>query len=46
MSKICQSSASALTHTDAAGSLSSLAKMDVAEAFQTNGLGAALCSAR
>ena len=37
---------SALTHTDGTGSLSSLAKMDAAEAFQMKGVGAALCSAR
>ncbi len=39
-------SPSALTHTDAAGSLSSLARMSLEDAVQTKGLGAALCSAR
>ena len=38
--------ASALTQTDRAGSLSSLAKIEAAEAVQTNGFGSALCSAR
>jgi putative DNA methylase len=37
---------SALTHSDAAGNLSSLARIEAADAFQTNGLGLALCSAR
>ncbi len=37
---------SALAHTDRAGSLSSLARIEAAKAFQTNGLGSALCSAR
>jgi hypothetical protein len=38
--------ASALTHSDDAGSLSSLAKIEAADAFQTKGFGSALCSAR
>jgi hypothetical protein len=38
--------ASAVTHTDGTGSLSSLARIDAAEAVQTNGLGLALCSVR
>jgi hypothetical protein len=38
--------ASALTHSDGSGTLSSLARMDGAEAVQTKGLGSALCSAR
>ena len=37
---------SALTHTDRAGSLSSLAIIEAADAVQTNGFGSALCSAR
>ena len=35
-----------LTHTDRAGSLSSLAIIEAADAVQTNGFGSALCSAR
>jgi uncharacterized protein YdeI (YjbR/CyaY-like superfamily) len=38
--------ASALTQTDATGSLSSLARIEAADAVQTNGLGLTLCSAR
>jgi two-component system cell cycle response regulator CtrA len=37
---------SALTHSAGSGSLSSLARIDAAEAFQMRGLGSALCSAR
>ena len=37
---------SALTHSDGSGTLSSLARMEGAEAVQTKGLGSALCSAR
>jgi hypothetical protein len=38
--------ASASTQTEATGSLSSLARIEAADAVQTNGLGLALCSAR
>ena len=38
--------ASALSHSDTAGSLSIFAKIEAAEAFQTKGFGSALCSAR
>jgi hypothetical protein len=38
--------ASALTQTEGAGKLSSLARIAAAEAFHTNGFGLALCSAR
>ena len=41
-----EKASSALTHSDAAGSLSSLARMEAADAFQTKGFGSALCSAR
>ena len=37
---------SALAHSEGAGSLSSLAMIEAADAVQTNGLGWALCSAR
>ena len=37
---------SALTHSEDTGSLSSLARIEAADAFQTNGFGSALCSAR
>jgi three-Cys-motif partner protein len=37
---------SVLTHTDAAGSRPSLARMDAADAVQTKGFGSVLCSAR
>jgi hypothetical protein len=36
---------SALTQTDGAGSLLSLARIDAAEAVQVKGFGSALCSA-
>ena len=38
--------ASALTQSEDADSVLSLARMEAADAFQTNGLGLALCSAR
>lgn len=38
--------ASALTHSEDTDSLSSLARIEAADAFQTNGFGLALCSAR
>ena len=38
--------ASALSHSDTTGSLSILAKIEAAEAFQTKGFGSALWSAR
>ena len=37
---------SALTHLEGTGSLSSLARIEAAGAFQTNGFGSALCSGR
>lgn len=37
---------SALTHSDDTGSLSILAKIEAADAFQTKGFGSALCSVR
>ena len=41
-----RSGASALTQTDGAGNLLGLARIEEAAAFQTNGFGSALCSAR
>ena len=43
---IAPETASALAHTIDAASLSSLARIEAADAVQTNGLGSALCSAR
>jgi hypothetical protein len=46
LTQITGQPASALTQTDGAGILLSLARMDAAEAVHTNGFGLALCSAR